>query len=107
MKAIFPHEKFSFVHFLRMWSKNVLNDAAQAMKRGVFLKNITSIVVFRLMQFWGTYRGYAQVGLISKSLRRKFYYPSDISGIENQQRHPKSKRTAIDYSSDSREFDSE
>jgi rhamnosyltransferase len=107
MKAIFPHEKFSFLQFLHMWTKNVFYDAGLALKRGVFLKNIISIMSFRLMQFWGTYRGYAQVGLISRSLRRKFYYPNDISTIENPLRPPETNRTAIDYSSDSREFDCE
>ncbi len=77
MKAIFPHEKFTFMKFVKMFFRNAFNDARLASKQGVLWQHMTSILSFRLMQFWGTYRGYAQHGAVSKALRRKFYYPHD------------------------------
>jgi len=97
MKAIFPHEKFSFKKFIKMFLKNAFNDARLAAQRGVFWENISSILSFRLMQFWGTYRGYAQHGAVSKALRQKFYYPHDGEKVADFNFRPASDRKRIDY----------
>ena len=41
----------------------------------VLLKNILSIPEFRLTQFWGTFKGFGQMGPVSDDLKRTFYYP--------------------------------
>jgi hypothetical protein len=41
----------------------------------VFWKNLVSVPRFRLMQFLGTYRGYAQHGVVTRKLKNTFYYP--------------------------------
>lgn len=106
MKSIFPHEKFSFWDFLHLWTKNTFSDARLAMKHLQFWRNILSIILFRSMQFWGTYKGYAQVGSISTSLRRKFYYSNDHSSNDKSKKvQSESNRVEIDYSSFSREVD--
>ena len=107
MKTIYPYEKFSIFSFLHIWTKNVFNDARLAMNGRDFWRNIFSILSFRSMQFWGTYKGYAQEGAISKSLRRKFYYPKDISTTESSKRQPESGGVAINYSSLNRDIDCE
>ena len=107
MKSIFPHEKFSFLNFLHMWITNTINDSRLALKRRVFWRSVFSILSFRTMQFWGTYRGYAQVGVVSKNLRRKFYYPNDISKTTSPDKQPESDRLEIDYSSESRNINRE
>jgi rhamnosyltransferase len=107
MKSIFPHDTFSFTNFLHMWSKNVFNDALFAFKGRMFWSNIYSILSFRLMQFWGAYRGYAQVGSISNNLRRKFYYPGDASTLSSPNRQVKTGRSEIDYSLQNRDTDHE
>ena len=76
MKGIFPHEHFGFVDFLRLWSANLLSDIVYAVGEGVFWRRITDIAVFRTMQFWGTFRGSAQHGPVTSTLRKTFYYPS-------------------------------
>ena len=107
MKAIFPHEKFSFLSFLHMWTKNVVSDARLASKSHMFWRNILSILSFRLMQFWGTYRGYAQVGVIDDTLRRKFYYPNGLVATDHPQQHSRTSREMIDYSLHSEKNDRE
>ena len=98
MKAIFPHEEFSFMKFIKMFFRNAYNDARLALKQGVFWQNMSSILSFRLMQFWGTYRGYAQHGVVSKTLRRKFYYPHDGARSADVPLQAGPGREKIDYS---------
>lgn len=47
-----------------------------AIRKGVFFKELKGILVFRLMQYYGTYQGHNQKGKITKELKSKFYYPS-------------------------------
>jgi len=98
MKSLFPHESFSFLNFLQMFIKNTSTDAAQAIKQGVLRENILSILSFRLMQFWGTFRGYSQHGAVGRKLREKFYYPNDGETASSTQHDPDASPELIDYS---------
>jgi hypothetical protein len=98
MKAIFPHEKFSFISFMHMFLSNAFNDSLIALKIGVFWRNFPSILSFRFTQFWGTFRGYSQHGAVSKALRQKFYYPNDSQEIGSSGRAPERRTAMIDYS---------
>jgi rhamnosyltransferase len=75
LKRIFPEERFHFADFVRLFLANVLNDYAQAARDRVLQRELMAIPMFRLMQFWGTYRGYAQRGPVTSQLRQTFYYP--------------------------------
>jgi rhamnosyltransferase len=75
MRRIFPHERFGLWDFVRLWAGNVVSDYAHAGHDGELLANLGSIPMFRLMQFWGTYRGFAHRGPIPSTLRQTFYYP--------------------------------
>jgi glycosyltransferase involved in cell wall biosynthesis len=74
-KKIFPQEVFNFRHFIRLFIQNVLSDSFVAVREKIFFSEISNIVWFRFMQFWGTYRGYRQVGPLTWELRQTFYYP--------------------------------
>lgn len=78
LKQILPESKFSLWNFLRLTSSNILSDMTQARRERVFIKNIVSILWFRLMQYWGTYRGYRFSGKIDAELHQRFYYPPGI-----------------------------
>jgi len=39
------------------------------------LRNWLDVPCFRLMQFWGTYRGFRQREEVTEELKRRFYYP--------------------------------
>lgn len=78
MKQILPNSTFSFTHFLNHWVGSALSDMTQAHReRGLFIY-VWSIISFRLMQYWGTYRGFHYAGKINAKLHRAFYYPPDI-----------------------------
>ncbi|MFC1812463.1 glycosyltransferase [Thermodesulfobacteriota bacterium] len=75
-KQIFPQEQLNFLECMQLWANNVFSDYLHSLRDGVLWREIISIPCFRLMQFWGTYRGYAQHWPASKQLRRTFYYPN-------------------------------
>jgi len=74
-KEIMPDMSFSFFDFLWLTSKNIASDYRAAANRGSLRGNILEIPKFRLLQFWGTYRGFAKQGPISDSLWQRFFYP--------------------------------
>lgn len=73
-RSIFK-ETFSFFIFIRLVIMNVFSDYCHAVGDKVFFKNILNIPLFRLSQFWGTYKGYIHKNKISSELRQIFYYP--------------------------------
>ena len=75
LKKINDAAHFSLLDFLRLTPTNILSDYYHALQAGELLRNIGSIPVFRLMQFWGTYRGYLMRDAVPLALKRKFYYP--------------------------------
>ncbi|NJO52767.1 MAG: glycosyltransferase [Leptolyngbyaceae cyanobacterium RM2_2_4] len=97
LKQIYPQEQFNLWDFLRLFITNVLSDYYHAFQDGILVQEISNIFTFRLMQFWGTYRGYAHRAPISKQLRQTFYYPRSL--LKRQSTSPEEPRKTIDYAS--------
>ena len=97
LKDILPQERFGLFDFFHMYTKNVFGDGVHALKNGVFWRNFRAILNFRLMQFWGTYRGYAQHGTVSRQLKEKFYYPNETRILKRAVKKELSSRPVIDY----------
>lgn len=74
-KQIIPSQSFSKFDFLNLVVTNVLSDYQAAAGEGELLANIAEIPKFRLLQFWGTYRGFQRDGPIPDRLWQRFYYP--------------------------------
>lgn len=94
IKNIFPEQSFSFFDFLKLFIGNTVNDYISAIKQSVFFKNLFDIPIFRLMHFWGTYKGYQHKGNVSDILHRRFYYPQNKIQYQNI---PKAMYYKIDY----------
>ncbi len=77
-KSLFIHERFGFIDFVRISSRNIASDIGQAWRQRVLWKNLASICWFRVMQFWGTYQGYRHHGPLTWQLRKTFYYPHGL-----------------------------
>lgn len=75
LKQIMPHQRFSLFDFARLSFVNIASDYFHAVKEKALLGNILAVPSFRLMQFWGTYRGFSQHGPVARQLRERFYYP--------------------------------
>ena len=78
LKRIFPQQKFRFWDFLRLYLGNVMSDLYHAWHDGMLLGNLKDIHLFRLMQFWGTYRGFSHRGPVGSALKNRFYYPNSM-----------------------------
>lgn len=78
LKRIFPHEHFGLRDFVRLFAANLVNDYFHAWHEGMLRRNLSSIFTFRLMQFWGTYHGFAQHGPLTSQLKQTFYYPGKL-----------------------------
>jgi glycosyltransferase involved in cell wall biosynthesis len=83
MKHILPETRFSLLDFIKLYPLNVASDCRRALREKVFRESVFDILAFRLMQFWGTYRGYARNGRVPYELRKRFYYPNWKDGSGN------------------------
>ncbi|MGH6945225.1 MAG: glycosyltransferase family 2 protein [Geminicoccaceae bacterium] len=79
LRRIFPEERLGAWDFIRLFAGNVAADARAARRQGCLARNVRDIVIFRLMQFAGTYRGMSRTGGVTSQLRHRFYYPNHTS----------------------------
>ena len=106
MKRIFPQEHFTLWNFLGLFPGNTVSDWRHARREHVLRRNLASIALFRLMQFWGTYRGYRQHSPVTQQLRQKFYYPNNTTHGHGEARGLEAGRR-IEYSGSPTENDVE
>ncbi len=100
LKKIFPNEKFNLWNFSRLFISNVFNDYCRAFSLKKLRLNWLGILDFRLMQFWGTFRGFAESGRVSEKLKHKFYYPNNMpENTVSPTRQNKEDSLLIDYQS--------
>jgi rhamnosyltransferase len=86
-KQIYPEAHFNLYDFIRLTTMNILSDFWHAAREGVLWKNISSILRFRWMQFYGTRLGYRESGLLTPQLRETFYYARKRKPNERIQRN--------------------
>lgn len=77
LKRIFPNELFNFKDFLRLFVSNTVSDYKNALRNGGTVRDFREILLFRLMQFWGTYQGFRESGALTSQLKKTFYYPNN------------------------------
>lgn len=96
LKRIFPQERFTLWDFIRLFTANAVSDCYHAWHDRVLWRNLLSIFTFRLMQFWGTYRGFAQRGPVTSLLKQTFYYPNGLARPRSEVTAPEPGR-CIEY----------
>lgn len=97
LKHIFPAERFGLWDFVRLSVANIASDYRHARQDGVLNSQGAKIIGFRLMQFWGTYRGFGQHGPVTSQLMRTFYYPQD-AGTKNVSQQEAETQRQVEYS---------
>lgn len=85
-KQIYPEEKFTFWNFLTLFLSNSFNDLWHSIREKKFFSVGWSILWFRFMQFWGTFRGYRQPSSVTEKLRKVFYYPPGLQSGDDGMR---------------------
>lgn len=75
LQRIMPEVHINFKDFLHYFSSAITNDFAVARKERKLVKNIKDIVMFRLMQYWGSYKGNHEHRKLSAQAKYKYFYP--------------------------------
>ncbi len=97
LKRIFPEEHFHFADFLRLLLTNVFSDYVHGFRDGPRHREWLAILRFRLMQFWGTYRGFAQRGPVTSRLKQTFFYPNRGGRQARTPTQQEGDRLLVDY----------
>lgn len=75
LQTIMPEVHVHFTDFLRYFLSAILHDASEALQQRCFLREIPGIVVFRFMQYWGSYRGNNDHRRVSRMRKERYFYP--------------------------------
>ena len=75
LKRILPDVSFSLFDFVRLLAESAYLDTRHAMRYGELRRRWNEIMIFRLMQYWGTYRGSRNHKTVSQEMKEKFFYP--------------------------------
>jgi len=78
LQRIMPEVHFSLLDFIRYYTSGVLSDISMALREKVFLRKFGEILLFRWMQFWGTYKGNHEHRKLSTARKRHYFYPKDL-----------------------------
>ncbi|MBA5778048.1 glycosyltransferase [Stappia sp. F7233] len=84
MKHIEPTIRFGAGELVTASVRNIASDAIEAFRQGRLSREVASILLFRLNQFWGTYVGHRQGGEVSEALKERFYYPAAQSSSSKE-----------------------
>jgi rhamnosyltransferase len=75
-KTIYNEQEMGIAIAARLAAANILGDYREAFRAERLMESLVDIPLFRIAQFLGTYRGFAQTGPVTDVLKRRFYYPS-------------------------------
>jgi len=78
LKQILPQSHFTLRNFLSMWARKSAADLSQAYKDKKLFSEWADILLFRFLQYLGTWRGYRYSGKVDSQLHKQFYYPPHI-----------------------------
>ncbi len=95
-KRIFPADRIDFGSFLSLLFINITSDYYHAWRDDQLRPNLIDIPLFRLMQFWGTYRGFHNSTPMNDQLKQTFYYPNSY-GDSGKVTSASNSGHAIDY----------
>lgn len=80
LKQIFPDSHVTVWEFAGLLASTVGRDMLAALGQGKLFGRVFEILLFRTMQYWGTYRGMNYRSPLTHELITRFYYPRSIRG---------------------------
>lgn len=87
LKGILPQSNFTLMNFLSMFLRRTLSDWGSSLRQGVFLQQAWPVLRYRLLQYWGTYRGYQEAAEMTAAMKQVFYYPPGV--LETRRKNDK------------------
>ena len=95
-RRIYGEARLGLAGAVALAGLNIVMDYYHAARERVWFHNLAAIPAFRIAQFWGTYRGFAQRGPVPSLLKRRFYYPNGWKRSASKIAPPQ-RRHRIDY----------
>jgi glycosyltransferase involved in cell wall biosynthesis len=78
-KRIMDEKQLSAVEAVRLAAANIASDYWHALRDRQLTTNLVGIPLFRVAQFLGAWEGFRSEPALTDELRRRFYYPLDLS----------------------------
>jgi glycosyltransferase involved in cell wall biosynthesis len=75
LQRIMPEVLVTYRDFLRYFISSVWLDFGQSLKEKVFFQKAYEIIVYRLAQYWGTYKGNHSHRKISNKIKEQYFFP--------------------------------
>lgn len=76
LRRVFPDSHLTPLEMVRFIVRGIALDMRAAMRAGRFWRALPDVVMFRVMQYWGTFAGMHYRSPVTHELMRRFYYPS-------------------------------
>ena len=80
LQKIMPEVNVSLLNALYFAVSGISNDVYAAFNQKVLLKELSSIILFRVMQYYGVYKGNHICRKLSHAAKMKYFYPKLKSG---------------------------
>lgn len=75
MREIVPEVHFHLGDLTRCFFAGVFSDFSEAVGQRSFFREAFGIVLYRMMQYWGTYSGHNEHRALSRAQKESYYYP--------------------------------
>ena len=75
LRAVLPEVHMNFFDFIHYTLAGIIHDFGVARKQQVLFKKMGEIILFRVMQFWGSYKGQNENRKLSRAQKEIYYYP--------------------------------
>lgn len=75
LRRIRPEWHLTFAELVRYLAASVLLDSSRALSERRLLRSAGGIMLFRLMQYWGSYRGNHEHRRVAEQEKRRYFYP--------------------------------
>ncbi|MCP3851083.1 MAG: glycosyltransferase [Gammaproteobacteria bacterium] len=77
LQKIMPEIQINLFDFINYYVNAVIHDLRKAKSEGVLFNCFNEIVLFRLMQYWGGYKGNHEHRKLSSEKKKKYFYPKN------------------------------
>jgi rhamnosyltransferase len=75
LQKIMPEVHVQFPDFLRYLFSSIFFDLGSAIQEKRLIRTTPSIVMYRLMQYWGSYKGNHMHRKLSRTMKENYFYP--------------------------------
>ena len=75
LQHIMPNVHFTLKDLLHCSISSIFLDLSIALKQKIFFHKFVEIIMFRIMQYWGTYKGNREHRQLSVKMKEEYFYP--------------------------------